>query len=462
MKNYFVSLVLLGAIVLNGCGAEAVPVVTEAATATVTEVPTATPTEAAQPTATPTEVVEEEPTAPPQTELVYNSIHTMYTSIENNADSELVNQFQDAHPEFMVVKERPPRNALYDFPNYPTPTDLVSTFPNANIQGHMAAGNALDISDLWQQEGWQATYPAWATERSIVEGKQYYLPTAYIAFGLYYHKPTFEQYGLQPPETWEEFLAVSERLKENGVVPAVIQLTQAPFSLLYSGAWFDYLDMRLNGPEFHQAVLQGQVSYEEPELRAVFETWQALLSDGIFETVRGPGSAVIRASAGEVGMFVGENSYFVVNQASIPESLWDEFGFVRFPIMNSELPVGVDVTTFGYLAPAATEKPEAARQFLKFQGSPEAQALLTGSLMYLPTHREVDTSGLRPESIVGLSLVETADTVVEHSMTGLPSEMVNQLNQSIQQLIINPADLDKVITDLEEARTENYGDGTAP
>ena len=51
------------------------------------------------------------------------------------------------------------------------------------------------------------------------EGKQYYLPVGYNWNGFYYDKAVFEQYGLQPPTTWDEFLQVCETLWMNGVVP---------------------------------------------------------------------------------------------------------------------------------------------------------------------------------------------------------------------------------------------------
>lgn len=69
--------------------------------------------------------------------------------------------------------------------------------------------------DLPNLEGFPAAaVKAWSTE----DGKIYAVPSVGVTHGVYYHKDVFDKYGLKEPETWDEFIAVAQKLKDNGEV----------------------------------------------------------------------------------------------------------------------------------------------------------------------------------------------------------------------------------------------------
>ena len=51
----------------------------------------------------------------------------------------------------------------------------------------------------------------WKINRGA-DGKQYYLPLQYVVIYLYYRQDLFQQAGLQPPKTFDEFLAAAKAL----------------------------------------------------------------------------------------------------------------------------------------------------------------------------------------------------------------------------------------------------------
>lgn len=53
-------------------------------------------------------------------------------------------------------------------------------------------------------------------------GRVYSVPSGVAALGTYYNRNLFNQYGLQVPTTWDEFLNVCRVLKSNGVQPIVM------------------------------------------------------------------------------------------------------------------------------------------------------------------------------------------------------------------------------------------------
>ena len=67
-------------------------------------------------------------------------------------------------------------------------------------------------------------------------------------------------------------------LKKNGITP----ITIGTKFLWTAGGWFDYLNLRINGYQFHMDLTAGKVSYEDPRLDAVFDHWRELIDPGYF------------------------------------------------------------------------------------------------------------------------------------------------------------------------------------
>lgn len=83
------------------------------------------------------------------------------------------------------------------------------------------------------------------------DGIMYLFPQALYCEFFFYRTDIFEKYGLEPPKTWQEFLAVSQTLLDNGEVPVVVggkdnwQLTRylsfIPWRVTHDGFIMDYI-----------------------------------------------------------------------------------------------------------------------------------------------------------------------------------------------------------------------------
>ena len=51
------------------------------------------------------------------------------------------------------------------------------------------------------------------------DGKDYALPYSRNYMGVYYNQEIFDEYGLEIPETWDEFTALCDTLQSNGITP---------------------------------------------------------------------------------------------------------------------------------------------------------------------------------------------------------------------------------------------------
>ncbi|WP_221931037.1 sugar ABC transporter substrate-binding protein [Telmatospirillum sp. J64-1] len=139
-----------------------------------------------------------------------------------NPMSELVEKFEKANPGIKIDAENVPWNSYYDS----LYTNLVGgNAPDAAMVKLFAQPRLVDMEAL---EPLDDRIAAWAGKDDLIDnileinagpdGKQYYLPVQYVVLYLYYRTDLFEQAGLTPPKTCEEFLHAAKTLTidENG------------------------------------------------------------------------------------------------------------------------------------------------------------------------------------------------------------------------------------------------------
>jgi len=76
------------------------------------------------------------------------------------------------------------------------------------------------------------------------EGKTFFIPYEIISSGFHYNKNLFEENGVEPPKTWDEFLAVSETMKSKGIAP----FAQDGNIDFYNAYYYYWLVERIMGP----------------------------------------------------------------------------------------------------------------------------------------------------------------------------------------------------------------------
>ena len=133
-----------------------------------------------------------------------------------------------------------------------------------------------DVSDLWKKNKWDEEFKT-TLSAMTVDGKQWGIPTTYSFWGIFYRKDIFEKLGIAVPKTWEEFVAAAKKLKENDIIPFTIGTKD----VWTPAGWFDILNMRINGYDFHMQLMDGKVPYTDERVKEVFAKWKELV-DGKF------------------------------------------------------------------------------------------------------------------------------------------------------------------------------------
>jgi len=385
--------------------------------------------------------------------LIYNSMHG--DPEPRAADEEIVKNFMEANPDIEVihsiVAHEDFKTAIRAYLTASTPPDVLTWFAGNRARFFIDNDQIMDISDVWESEGWNDSYPKGFQALSTVDGKQYFLPTSWYWWAVYYRVSIFDELGLEVPETWDEFLAVNETLKDNGYIPIAIG-TKYRWT---AAAWFDYLNMRINGPEFHINLMLGTESYDDPRVAKVFEYWRVLLDNGYFledAAAYAWAEALEPLIAGEAAMYLMGD--FI--RDSVPDEIEADLDFFRFPIIDSSILIGEDAPTDGYFLAANAPNPEAAKQFLAYLGSVEVQTYNAEQLGRLPTNSGVDRTLFNESQQKGMELIDGADFVAQFYDRDTTPEMADEGMNAFMAFWDDPDSIDELLVELEAVRQEIF------
>lgn len=379
------------------------------------------------------------------------------------AENDAIAEFESTRPRVTVSRKRY-GNSTRDHLNEATPPDVMLVWPYDDTLALAEEGVLLDVTELWESLDFEEGYPPHYIDMTTVDGKKYHIPVAYSWAAIYYNKAVFNRLGLRPPETWDEFLFVSDTLWNSGITPIALAGDNPWVATL----WFDYLNLRLNGPEFHARLIQGQERYDDPKVRKVLEFWQLLQTreyfsseawskdslQAISDVIQGDDelirprepAAMILASADWLGY--------------LTPKFQAELGFFRFPIIDPAVPVGEVVISVGYMIPANAANPAEALDFLAYAGSSEGQSRFGQQLgllnTYFPAKADVDAQLLPPAIQQGQALVQTADAMGTAYFQSIPGPMRGQVSGMLRRFLQGSTDIDGLLGDLEKDRQRIY------
>ncbi len=399
-----------------------------------------------------TETVVEE-----RVEVVQPIVYNSYTSDPEprRLDEMLVALYNEQNPDkpvqHSIVNHEDFKQAIRAYLVADPAPDVMTWFAGNRARFFIDRGLIADISDVWEEQGWNENFPKGFRAMSEVDGRAYFLPTQFYWWAMWYRPSIFEANGITPPETWDEMLAACDTLSANGIIPITIG-TKFRWT---AAAWFDYINMRLNGPQFHLDLMLGKESYTDPRVRAVFDKWNELFEHNCFIDDAAAYSwqeAVDPFNQGDAAMYLMGQFIleFVVDQ--------NDVDFFQFPIIDPAVPIGEDAPTDGYFIAASANNIDGAKEFLAFLGGLEAQTLMVEELGRIAVHSGVDRNLYDDMTQKGIELIETADLVVQFYDRDTTPEMADVGMNGMMAYWDNPAQIDAVLEELEAARLDIFAE----
>ncbi|BHH84519.1 ABC transporter substrate-binding protein [Desulforhopalus sp. 52FAK] len=327
--------------------------------------------------------------------------------------------------------------------------DVVFWYSGERMNSFVAKGLIEPISDVWEQNGLSDKMAS--TKPGVTfDGEQYGLPYTYYQWGVYYRKDLFEKYGIGVPETWEDFKAACATLKENGIAP----ITIGTKNLWPAAGWFDYMNLRVNGLDFHMKLMSGEIAYTDQRVKNTFAKWRELVDADYYianHTSYSWQDAQPFFYQGKGAMYLIGN--FIV--PNFPEELKDSMGFFQFPVIDPAVKMYEDAPTDLLAIPAKAKNKEDAKKFLAFIARPEIIRLMNDALEQLPTHKDAGVTDNYYLNIGNKMLSESAGTAQFYDRDTKP-EMAKIGMKGFQEFMAKPDRLDKILERIEKARKRIY------
>ena len=368
------------------------------------------------------------------------------------AFEQIVADFQAANPdievEFNTFDHESYKTVVRNWLTSEAP-DVIYWFAGERMKTFVDRGLLEDVSDIWSENG-LADAMSSSLSALTVDGNQYGVPFSYYQWGVYYRTDIFEANGVTVPQTFDELVAACETIRAAGIAPVTIGT-----KFLWTAAgWFDYLNLRTNGLDFHLALAAGDVAYTDDRVKRTFDHWERLIEAGCFIDDH----AAYSWQEAQPFLYQGEASMYLIGNfitPQFPADVEDKMGFFQFPVIDSSVPMYEDAPIDTLHIPSRAANKEDARRFLAFVSQPEVQRELNVAINQLPPHSGAGVGDNRFLQ-AGYDMLNEAAGIAQFYDRDTNPEMARAGMEGFQEFMINPDRRDRILERLDRTRQRIY------
>ena len=319
------------------------------------------------------------------------------------------------------------------------PPDVANWYAANRMRPYISAGLFEDVSDLWEEpeiaENLASTKGA-----MTIDGKQWGVPYTYYQWGVYYREDIYNELGLEEPTNWDEFKSNCQAIIDSGRKCFTIGTK----FLWTAGGWFDYLNMRTNGYDFHMALTNGEVAWTDDRVRETFANWRELIDMGAFidnhQSYSWQEALPFMVNGEATAYLMGNFAVAPLRDAGLG---LDQLDFYQFPSINPDVELAEDAPTDTFHIPSGAENKEAAREFLRYVVSADVQT-------------EINNGSNLGQLPVNMLSSNSPGGVAQFFDRDAPAEMASIAMEGFQEFMVFPDNLDDILARLEQARGRIY------
>lgn len=370
----------------------------------------------------------------------------------------LASEFDAMHPDLTVeltIIDREAwktqiRNALTA-----EPPDVVNWYAANRMLPYVKAGLFEDVSDLWTEAQFEENLASTKGAMTI-DGKQWGVPYTYYQWGIYYRLDIYNELGLSEPANFEEMKSNCQAIIDSGRTCYTIGTK----NFWTAGGWYDYINMRTNGYDFHMAQARGEIPWTDDRVRQTFANWRELIDMGAFvenhQSYSWQESIPSIISGESAAILKGNFAVAALRDGGLDDTKLD---FYQFPEITPGVALAEDAPTDTFHIPSGASNKEAAREFLRYVTSAEVQTRINGgdALGQLPVNSgsSVDNDKFLNEGFEMLSS-NSPGGVAQFFDRDFPAEMAAEAMQGLQEFMVFPDNLDDILNRLERVRQRVY------
>lgn len=342
----------------------------------------------------------------------------------------------------------------------------VAGLPNpGTMQQYVAQGALIPLDDVLDMERVRQEYPEGFLNLSTVNDQiQGIFIKASVKSFIWYRPDVFQERGYQVPQTWEELKGLEQQIIDDGATPWCIGVESGAASGWPATDWIEDIILRTAGPGVYDQWWQHQIPWTDDAVRNAWETWGEIIHDP--NRVYGGTQSILSTNFGQspFPMFDEEPGCLLHRQASFittfiteqfPEvQLGEDLDFFVFPPINAEH--GNPLLVAGDLFGMFNDTPQ-ARALMEYLTTAEAQAIWAERGGFIAPNQAVDPM-VYPDQITQqiAQLYVEAESVRFDASDMVPQAVQDAFVQGTLQYIQNPDALQSVLENIESTAQGAY------
>jgi len=333
------------------------------------------------------------------------------------------------------------------------PDDVFTWFAGYRMQFFASKGLATPIDDVWKILTPQMP-PAFKAASTGLDGHQYFVPNKNYPWAVYYRKSLWKEKGYTAPRTWAQFVALAKKMQNDGLTPIAFTDKDGWPPM----GWFDIINMRINGYEYHVRLMAGKQSWDSPQVKAVFNKWRELFpyySEGALGLSWQDGAAQLENK--QAGMFLLGG---FLTGAMKPANAKD-IDFFPFPVINPRWGQdSIDAPIDGYMISKSPKNLAGAKKLVGFLGTaPAIDAYLKINSGNLGSNRRTNTAKYSPLQKKEAKLIAATKHIAQYmDRDTRPDFASTVMIPSLQSFISDQgSNIPKLVQSIEKQKKAIFG-----
>ncbi|MEO0853256.1 MAG: ABC transporter substrate-binding protein, partial [Cyanobacteria bacterium J06648_11] len=293
------------------------------------------------------------------------------------------------------------------------PPDLA-LFPQPGLMADLARqGELVPLTDLVERSQLEAAFAQTWLDLGTVDGDLYGLWSRADVKSLVWYRPdVFEAEGYAVPTTWDEMMALSDRLVSEGKTPWCLGIESGAASGWVGTDWIEDIVLREGGTDVYDRWVNREIPFTHPVIKASFERFGEIARSPDY--VFGGAIGVISTPFGDSPqpLFEDPPGCYLHRQANFIATFFPE-----------DIEVGTDVAIF----PLPSIEPDAdsplliaGTVFAALSDSPETRSLVEYLTTVEPHQRWVEREnyisphqGMTPDAYTNPLLRQQAELLAQ-------------------------------------------------
>lgn len=347
------------------------------------------------------------------------------------------------------------------------PPDIAGIPGPGQLQQFAEEGHMVDITTFIERDELEAMYDeSWLDLASHNDGIYGLFTKVAVKSLVWYNIPEFDAAGYATPDTWDEMIALSDQIVDDGVTPWCIGIESGAASGWPFTDWIEDIMLRTAGPELYDQWANHEIPWTHEAVRNAWETAGVIYGNP--EYLNGGTTGVLATNFGESvypvfqdppGCYLHRQATFIQGfiQDQFPEmEAFEDYDYFLFPEIDSAY--GKPILSAGDLFGMFNDTP-AARSLIEWLAGAESQEIWAARGGFISANVNVDTE-VYPDPVIrqAAELLVEADVVRFDASDMMPGAVNDAFWAGALEFVENPEDLDQILEDIEATAVEAYGD----